>query len=60
MRAAESALPFERPKLSMNANAQFDGFASGMEELSRRMRAGGNVIDAKANLQQVEQVKDND
>jgi hypothetical protein len=47
MRAAEAALPFVHPKLSVVANVDRN-FGAQMEELSRQ-RGKSNVIDAKAN-----------
>ena len=50
MRAAEAAVPFVHPKLSVAANVY--SFAAQMEELSRR--AGkSNVIDAKPSAPEV-------
>jgi hypothetical protein len=46
MRAAEAALPFVHPKLSVAANVY--SFAAQMEEASRRI-GKSNVIDATAN-----------
>ena len=57
MRAAEAALPFVHPKLSVAANVY--SFAAQMEELSR-LRGKSNVIDAKPNLQTVEVAKEQD
>ena len=48
MRAAVAALPFEHPKLSVNANTDVSNFAAQMEELARKS-GRSNVIDANAN-----------
>jgi hypothetical protein len=50
MRAAEAALPFVHPKLSVAANVY--SFAAQMEELSR-LRGRSNVIDAKPSAPEV-------
>jgi hypothetical protein len=47
MRAAVAALPFEHPKLSVNANIDTN-FAARMEEIAR-LRGKSNVIDATQN-----------
>jgi hypothetical protein len=46
LRAAVAALPFEHPKLSVNANANLY-FASEMEATARRLGKITNVIDGK-------------
>jgi hypothetical protein len=43
MRAAQSALPYEHPKLAIVATG--NNFAASMKEISRKMRPGSNVID---------------
>jgi len=50
MRAAEAALAFCHPKLSMNATVDTDGFAARLEDMMLR-RGIGTVIDAKPNPQ---------
>ena len=57
MRAAQAALPYEHPKLSVVANVH--SFAAQLEELSRE-RGRSNVIDAKPNFQNVEVLKETD